>query len=302
MVGPTASGKTRLGIELAERLGGEIISADSQQVYQDLEIGTAKPTADERARVRHHLVDCISPGEVLSAGEFARRADAAVLEIASRGRLPIVVGGTGLWVRALLQGLVEVPQADPELRARLEAVAAREGKEAMHARLAALDAAAAAQIPVQNLVFVLRALELYELTGERPSELKARHAFSRLRYHARVLGLSPSRELLYRRIDARAKAMFAQGLVAEVARLVEAGHRDAPAMKALGYRQALGVLDQQLDLPTAISLTARDCRHYAKRQLTWFRADPLVEWLPWPAEPAALADGLAQLGWRGESR
>lgn len=301
LVGPTASGKTRLGIELAERLRGEVVSADSQQVFRELDLGTAKPTSEERARVPHHLVDFADPAGLLSAGEFARLADEAIAGIRARARLPIVVGGTGLWVRALLLGIVEAPPVDEALRRSLEERAAREGRAAMHAELARVDPDSAASIPPQNLVFVLRALELFAQTGEKPSAMRARHAFSRLRYDARVFGVSPPREELYRRIDERTKAMFERGLVDEVRRLVEQGRRAAAETKALGYPQALAVVDGRLGLADAVAQTAQQTRRYAKRQLTWFRADPLVEWLAWPVDAEALAGRLARMGMRGES-
>ena len=292
VVGPTASGKTTLALALARALGGEIVSADSQQIYRLLELGTAKPTAEQRASVPHHLVDFLDPVETLSAGEFARRADEAIADIHGRGLVPVVAGGTGLWVRALLLGIVESPPPDLSLRARLEQQAAQQGREAVHARLAALDPETAVAIPPRNLVRVIRALELHALTGELPSALRARHGFGRLRYRARVLGLSPSREELYRRIDQRTRAMFAAGLVEEVRGLVARGLREAPALRALGYPQALEALEGRLPLEAAIAATAQATRHYAKRQLTWFRADPLVEWLGWPPDPGALAEGL----------
>jgi tRNA dimethylallyltransferase len=296
LVGPTASGKTALGIALARALGGEIVSADSQQVYRLLEIGTAKPTAEERAAVPHHLLDVADPAERLSAGEFARLADQAIEGIRARGLLPIVVGGTGLWLRALLLGIVETPPADPQLRARLEREAESLGRPAMHARLAQLDPETAVQIPPQNLVRVVRALEIHALTGQRPSELRASHGFGQLRYRARVLGISPPREELYRRIDRRARAMFEAGLADEVRGLVERGLRDAPALRALGYPQALDLLEGRATREGAIAATAQASRHYAKRQLTWFRADPLVEWIDWPPRPEALAARLRAEG------
>jgi tRNA dimethylallyltransferase len=292
IVGPTASGKTAFGIALARELGGEIVSADSQQVYRELEIGTAKPAAEERAAVPHHLIDFAEPTEVLSAGRYARLADEQIAAICARGRLPIVVGGTGLWVRALLFGIAEIPPADAELRARLEALAEREGRRALHARLAAVDPESAAAIPPGNAVRVIRALEIYELTGEKPSVVRARHGFAKLRYRARVFGISPPREALYRRIDQRARAMFESGLIEEVKGLVARGLRDAPALKALGYPQALAVVEGRVSVEEAIAATAQASRHYAKRQLTWFRADPLVQWLEWPPDALALAAHL----------
>lgn len=303
LVGPTASGKTRLGVELAERLNGEIISADSQQVYRGLDLGTAKPSFEERHRVPHHLVDVadLDAGESLSAGAFVRLADEAIADVRRRGRLPLIVGGTGLWIRSLLRGIVEAPPVDPELRRRLEERAAREGREALHAELCRVDPDTAAQTSPRNLVHVLRALELYRLTGQRPSELKARHAFAELRYDAKVLGLAPPREELYRRIDERVAQMFVQGLVDEVRAFVSRGLRGAAQTKALGYPQALAVADGRTSVAEAVRLTARDTRHYAKRQLTWFRADPLVEWLAWPVVAEELADRLSRMGFRGET-
>ncbi len=296
LVGPTASGKTRLAIELARALNGELISADSQQIYRGLEIGTAKPSAEERAAAVHHLIDIAEPTEVLSAGQFARMADEAIGQIAGRGKLPIVVGGTGLWVRALLLGMVEAPPADLALRRELEKRAELEGRDAIHAELARIDPEAAAGIAPQNLVRVIRALEIFRQSGERPSDLWARHGFGQLRYRAKVLGLSPGREELYRRIEQRARAMFAAGLLDEVRGLLARGLEDAPALKALGYPQAVAAARGQCSVEQAMAETALQTRRYAKRQLTWFRGDPLVDWLPWPVETDALVRELRQQG------
>ncbi len=297
VVGPTGSGKTALGIAVAKALGGEVLSADSQQVYRGLDIGTAKASAAERSEVPHHLLDVVDPDRFFSAAEFADSADEVIRSLSARGRLPIVVGGTGLWVRALLLGLVDVPPKDEALRARLEAEAAELGREALHQRLAAIDPETAAATPPQNLVRIIRALEIHALTGEAPSKLRAQHGFGRLRYRARVFGLSPPRDELYRRIDARAAQMFASGLLDETRALLDRGLREAPALKAaLGYREAMAVLDGTLTVDEAIARTAQGSRRYAKRQLTWFRADPLVEWLPWPIDEASLADELKR--WR----
>jgi tRNA dimethylallyltransferase len=289
VVGPTASGKSALALELAERLGAEIVSADSQQVYRGLDVGTAKPTAEDRRRVPHHLLDVIGPTEALNAGAFARLADEAIADIVRRGKLPLVVGGTGLWIRALLLGIVAAPEVDPEIRAELEQRAAREGPLAMHAELSRIDPQTAAATPAQNLVRVVRALELYRLTGEKPSALRARHGFGQLRLDARVLGLCPLRAELYRRIDARARQMFARGLVDEVRGLLAQGLEDAPALRALGYPQAVAVAKGRTGVEEAVLQLAQETRHYAKRQLTWFRSDPLVQWLDWPVDAAALA-------------
>lgn len=302
VVGPTASGKSALGAALARALSGEVISADSQQIYRGLDVGTAKPTPAERALAPHHLLDVAEPTEALSAGAFARLADEAIAQIAARGRLPIVVGGTGLWVRALLLGLVELPPSDPSLRAKLALEAERQGREALHAELARIDPETAAQIPPANLVRVLRALEIHALTGEKPSAVRARHAFARLRFRARVLGLAPPREELSRRIDERAKAMFDGGLLGEARALLDRGLRDAPALKALGYPQAVAALDGRCSPEEAAAAVAQQTRRYSKRQLTWFRANPLVEWLPWPPPVEALIEALRSQGYAGVDR
>ena len=299
LVGPTASGKTALGISIARALGGEILSADSQQIYRGFDLGTAKPSAAERGLASHHLIDLVEPTETFSAGAFARAADEEIARLNARKILPIVVGGTGLWVRALLLGIIDLPSGDAALRKSLEEEAREKGAEALHARLAAIDPVTAAATPAANVVRVMRALEIHAVSGRRPSELRAEHAFARLRYRATVLGLNPFRPELYRRIDARTRAMFEGGLLDEVRRHVAAGLRDAPAMRAIGYREALAVVDGTLSQEDAVARTAQASRHYAKRQLTWFRADPLVEWLPWPVDEAALISRLSSERRRG---
>ena len=299
IVGPTASGKTALSLALAGVLGGEIVSADSQQVYRGLDVGTAKPSAEERARVSHHLLDIAEPTEALSAGAFARLADDAIAGITARGHLPIAVGGTGLWIRALLQGIVELPPVDLAVRNELEARAARDGSQALHRALAGIDPETAATIPPANRVRVIRALEIHALTGEKPSVVRARHAFARLRYRARVLGLCPGRAELCRRIDTRARSMFEGGLLEEARALVGRGLREAPALRALGYPQALAALEGRLTVEEAILGLAQKTRRYAKRQLTWFKADPLVDWLALPPDIDALAAELRGRGFCG---
>lgn len=288
IVGPTASGKSALAQSLAEQAGAEIVSCDSQHVYRRLDIGTAKPRAEERARVPHHLIDIRDPTEQLSAGDFVRLADAALADIQRRGKPAIVVGGTGLWLRALVFGMIEVPSVQRELRERLAAELAAQGKSAMFERLRALDPAAAARIDPGNAARVLRALELFELTGEPPSALWARHAFQAPRHRARIFGLNPPRDLLYRRIDERAARMFATGLIDEARALDRDGLSQAAAVRrAIGYPQAMAHIAGELSLEDAISLTAQATRRYAKRQWTWFRAEKRIEWLDtWDIEDA----------------
>ena len=236
VAGPTASGKTALAVALARRLGGEIVNADSQQVYRGLDVGTAKPTAEERAAAPHHLVDVAEPGEGMDAARFAALADAAIADVAGRGRFPIVAGGTGLYLRALLHGVVPAPGRDPALRARLEDEAARLGRPALHARLTAIDPAAAARILPNDLVRIVRALEI-AAGGRLPSELHAEHAFREDRYDAVLLALDPPRPELHARIDARVREMFAGGLLEEARALGGALRRRAPAQAAHRLRR-----------------------------------------------------------------
>lgn len=301
LVGPTASGKTELGIELAIALGGEIVSADSQQVYQGLEVGTAKPSAGQMQSAQHHLINVAHPSQMLSAGDYQRLADKAIAQIVSKGKLPLVVGGTGLWVRALLQGIADAPTRDDNLRAKLEQRAEKEGREALHAELEKIDPETAATIEPRNLSRIIRAFEIFMLTGKKPSVLRTSHGFGQLRYNARVLGITPKRDELYKRIDARTRAMFGQGLIEEVRALakneIDASKGTSPdieldKVKAFGYTESLAVIRGELTVEQAIEATALKTRHYAKRQLTWFQADPLVEWLPWPVDKKMLIEHL----------
>ncbi len=273
IAGPTASGKTALAVELALRHGGEILSADSQQVYRHFDIGTAKPSRAERAAVPHHLVSVVEPLEPFSAAEYQRRADAAIADMVSRGRRVFVVGGTGMYLRILLHGLVEAPGADPELRAELEALAAAEGREAVHRALARVDPETAAKLPPNDLVRIIRALEIHKQTGKPASEFRREHAFAEARYPFHLYVLSPPREQLYPRIDARTAAMFQQGLVDEVRGLVARGYAEAAPMRSVGYAQAKAVVDGTLSEAEALQQAAQETRRYAKRQLTWFRKE-----------------------------
>ena len=287
--GPTAAGKSALALELWQRLEGraEIVSVDSAQVYRGMDIGTAKPDAATRARVQHHLLDLIDPAQVYSAARFAADARAAIAGIRARGRLPILVGGTLLYFRALLQGLSDLPPADPALRAELEAEAARDGWAAMHARLAEVDPETAARLHPNDAQRIQRALEIYRLGGVPASR---RHRLPRAETQAgpvlRIAVCPAQRETLRERIEQRFKAMIAQGFVAEVARLRERGdlHPELPSMRAVGYRQLWHHLDGACDLAQAVTLGVTATRQYAKRQMTWLRSEPEWHWLD-PAEP-----------------
>ncbi len=284
IVGPTGAGKTRLSLMLARATGGEIISADSQQVYRGMDIGTGKATADEQAAHRHHLLDVVDPDEDMTAARFIALADAAIADLATRGKPIIVVGGTGLYVRALLLGLFEGPPASPEVRAELGKL----GIAAIREELERVDPAAAAKIEKNDEKRMIRALEVYRLTGEPMSAHQARHDFKSLprRYDARLIGLAPEREELYKAIDARVDEMLAAGLEAEVAQLRERGYLPPlRSQQAIGYAELHDLADGRVDRGRAIELIKRNSRHYARRQLSWYRADTSIGW---HADPAAV--------------
>jgi tRNA dimethylallyltransferase len=279
ILGPTASGKTSLSLHLAERMRGEIVSCDSVAVYREFDIGTAKPSVDERRRVPHHLLDIAAPDELLTAGDYSRAARRAIQEINSRGYMPIVVGGTGLYLRALLEGLFAGPPRSEELRARLRERASERGAEYLHKLLRRLDPAAARAIHANDVPKVIRALEV-SLTSRRPmTDLWGQgrdplHGFRILR-----LGLDPEREALYQRINARAQEMFSRGLVEESRILRERYGQAARPLSSLGYKQALDYLDGSLSLDQAIAAAQQGHRNFAKRQMTWFRREPDVHWI-----------------------
>lgn len=274
IVGPTASGKTELALALAKRLGGEIVGADSRQVYRELDAATAKPPRDARGLVEgvaYHLLDCVSPDRPFSAGDFARLAGEALRGIRARGRLPIVCGGTGLYVRALEQGLAPLPRRDDALRRRLQGEAESLGRRALHERLAAADPEAARAIPANNIQRVIRALEVWELTGRPMTELwkEGRAGASAARWT--FLLVDPPDARLRERIEARARAVW-PALLAEVGRLVPARWRgDEPGFQSLGYPEALACLRGELSGDEALERMLAATRAYAKRQRTWFR-------------------------------
>lgn len=277
LLGPTASGKTALSLALAEKFNGEIVSCDSVAVYRELEIGTAKPTPAERARVPHHCIDIVSPQRDYSAGDYQRDGRAAIADIAARGHLPIVTGGTGLYLRALLEGLFEGPQRSEPLRARLRRSAARHRAGWLSRLLCRLDANAASRIHANDTPKLIRAIEV-SLEARRPiTEAWAAGAKPLTGYRILRIGLSPERAALYQRIDARAAAMFERGLVAETERLI-AKYGERRVFDALGYRQARQLLAGELTEAQAIEAAQRGHRNYAKRQFTWFRREPEVRW------------------------
>ena len=280
LMGPTASGKSALALELADRYPVEIVSVDSAQVYRGMDIGTAKPSASIRARVTHHLVDICDPRDAYSAGRFRRDALELIERIRSRGRVPLLVGGTMLYFRALRAGIAPLPEADASVRARIDARAAAVGWVALHAELAARDTAAAARIRPADGQRIQRALEVLELTGRPISELQRLAEPAPYRFAAFML-LPVSREELYRRIDARLLAMLDEGLLEEVRALRARGDLDPalPSLRSVGYRQLWEHLEGRCDLATAVSNAQRATRNLAKRQLTWAHADASAHWL-----------------------
>ncbi|MGA1984087.1 MAG: tRNA (adenosine(37)-N6)-dimethylallyltransferase MiaA [Acidobacteriaceae bacterium] len=280
LCGPTASGKTALALALAERFSGEIVSCDSVAVYRGMEIGTAKPTPDERARVPHHLIDILTPDQPCTAGDYSRLAREAIAGITSRNHLPIIAGGTGLYLRALLDGLFPAPQRDEPLRAKLRARAKEQNPTHLHHILTRLDPAAAALIHANDTPKIIRAIEV-TLAARAPITQQwqqGRDALTGCRILR--LGLNPPRADLYARINRRAYEMFDRGLVEETTQLVETYGFDCRAFTSLGYAQAIAVLRNQITREEAVALAAQGHRNYAKRQLTWFRKDPAIQWLP----------------------
>jgi tRNA dimethylallyltransferase len=288
-VGPTASGKTELAVRLAQELGGEVISADSVQIFRHFDLGSGKPSAEELDRAPHHLIDAIEPGDPMDAARWAELADGIIATLRGRGRHPIVCGGTFLWVRALLFGLADAPPADEAIRQRHKAMAHAAGRQALHAELARVDPSSAERLAPNDLVRVSRALEVFELTRTPLSEWQARHGFREPRHRARLVGVRRDREALDARIGARVDAMLAAGWVDEVRALIERGYADARPMRSVGYRQLHDALRDPGPLdPELRDKVYRATRVFARRQRTWLRDQP-VKWL----DPQALATGSA---------
>jgi len=292
IAGPTASGKSQLAMETAEALDGEIVSADAFAIYRGMDIGTDKPPVEDRLRVPHHLIDIADPRETFSAGAFAEAATAAIARIESRGKTPIVAGGTHFWIRALVVGLFPAPPRDPEVGVRL-ATQWEADPGAVFRRLEAIDPDAAGRIGARDRQRILRALEVFELTGEPLTSHWRRHQ-ARARFDPLYVAPNLDRHELYDKIGARANRLFSSGLVEEVERILASGvPHDAHALKAIGYREVVEMLRGQCDLETAIENTIRASRNFAKRQLTWLRRlrDGTVHWVA-PAgdggEPAVI--------------
>ena len=295
LVGPTGVGKTAAALVLAERIPLEIVSADSMQVYRGLDILSAKPSPDERARVPHHLVDILDVTETFSAAEFRRLAGRAIADIRSRAKLPLVVGGTGLYIKALADGIFDGPEASSDIRQQFLAEADANGPQALHARLAEVDPPAAARIATNDVRRIVRALEVYETTRRPISEHQTEWQRPR---PCLMLGLRMLRAMLYQRIEQRVEAMFNAGVVEEVRRLVEAGIEHSPtAMQAIGLAEIIALLRGDHTLDEAKHAVKSNTRRYAKRQLTWFRKDARIRWydvVPDGSQVVALREAIAQ--------
>ena len=288
--GPTGSGKTALSLRLAQRFGGEIVSCDSVAVYREMELGTAKPTAAERRLVPHHLIDVLPPDHFCTAGDYSRMAREALAEIAARGRLPIVTGGTGLYLRALLDGLFAGPQRSEELRARLRRSAERRGSGWLHRVLERVDRGAADRIHKNDEPKLIRAIEVCLTTRQPLSEAWAAGRDALKGFRILRIGLDPPRALLYERLDARAQAMFRAGLVEEMRGLMACYGESPRAFDSLGYRQARAVIRGEMSEAAATAATAQGHRNYSKRQMTWFRREPEVHWLRGFGDDAAVVE------------
>jgi tRNA dimethylallyltransferase len=278
VVGPTATGKTELAVELAERFGGEVVGADSVQVYRGFDAGSGKPSAEERRRAPHHLVDIADPREPFDAQRFADLADRAIADIRARGRVPVVCGGTYLWVRALAHGLAPAPPADAEIRARHVAIAEAEGRAALHARLAAVDPPSAARLAPNDLVRVSRALEIWERSGKPQSAWFAEHGFREARHRVRLLGVRRAPAEIDRRIEARTARWLSAGWVDEVRGLLAQGFGEARAMGSVGYRQVKEHLEGKIEGAALEGAIVRATRVFVRRQRTWLRDEP-VTWV-----------------------
>ena len=309
ILGPTASGKTGLGMALAARFHGEIISCDALQVYRCMDIGTAKATPAERDRVPHHMLDLRNPGQDFSAGEYQRSARQSLNAVRGQGKLPLVVGGTGFYLRALIDGLFEGPGRSDELRVRMRQIIELRGPGCLYRALRRVDPETSARIAPADSARIIRAYEVYLLTGKPMSWWQGQPRDTLLGYRWLRLGIETPRPLLYDRINARVTDMFDKGFIEEVRGLLERFPRDCQAFKAIGYREAAAYLEGKLSLEQAIEQTQQESRRYAKRQMTWFRSDSSVFWLDGALDPETLeaeaarlvADFLAKEEWRQPS-
>ena len=280
IVGPTAVGKSRIAVEVAKAFETEVLTADSRQVYRGMDVGTDKPASEERQAVPHRLIDLVDPDESFNAGLYRRQAIDEIERLYRDCRLPLVVGGTGLYVRTLLKGLCEAPQADPIMRKALRQEAKDQGYDRLYARLVDVDPVIAARLHPRDESKVIRALEVYQLSGRRMSEFQQEHGFAERPFATLMIGLNRDRDMLYRRIEGRIDWQLAHGLIEETKQLLAQGYqRDSAAMKGLGYRQVAEHLAGEYDAAEMVRRFKRDTRHFSKRQMTWFRKEPGIQWL-----------------------
>jgi tRNA dimethylallyltransferase len=279
IVGPTAAGKSQIAILVAKALGTEVLTADSRQVYRGMDIGTDKPTAAERQGVPHRLIDLVDPDQPFNTGEFRRQAVTEIARLHHEGRVPLLVGGTGLYVRTVLRGLWEGPPADWEFRRSLEREAGVKGADWLYRRLVQVDPESARRLHPNDRVKIVRALEVHHLLGRPLSEEHKRHAFADTPFVPLLIGLTRERTALYRRVDDRVELELAKGLVEETKQLMDRGYgRQLGSMKGLGYKQMAGYLAGDYDYDEAVRRLKRDTRRFAKRQMTWFRKEPGMQW------------------------
>ncbi len=280
IVGPTAVGKSRIAVEVAKAFETEVLTADSRQVYRGMDVGTDKPASEERQAVPHRLIDLVDPDESFNAGLYRRQAIDEIERLYRDCRLPLVVGGTGLYVRTLLKGLCDAPPADPIVREALRQEAEDQGSDRLYARLVDVDPVIAARLHPRDESKVIRALEVYQLSGRRMSEFQQEHGFAERPFATVMIGLNRDRDMLYRRIEGRIDWQLAHGLIEETKRLLAQGYqRDSAAMKGLGYRQVAEHLAGEYDAAEMVRRFKRDTRHFSKRQMTWFRKEPGIQWL-----------------------
>jgi len=277
--GPTGIGKTSVGIQLAEKEGGEIISADSMQIYRYMDIGTAKPTADEQNRLLHHMIDIVDPAEDFDAVRFAQMAREKVMQLHQKGVMPVIVGGTGLYIKALLQGLFQSNPVDSQIRERLTQEAAENGSSSLHDRLKQVDPDTAGRLHPNDAYRIVRALETIESTGRPISEHHQDHGFADEPFDALKVGLQMDRQKLYDRIDQRVDLMIDDGFLEEVRKLLGMGYTaDLKAMQSIGYRHMAAFIEGSLPWDECVRTLKRDTRRFAKRQCTWFGADNQIHW------------------------
>ena len=280
ILGPTASGKTELAVKLAGYFDLEVVSADSRQVYRGMDIGTAKPDSSELKAVVHHLIDVVDPHENFSAADFEERGRAIVSDIRSRGKVPFLVGGTGLYIKALTEGLLAAPSGNPEYREKLKQLEKEGGEGSLYQALKEVDPPLAARLFPKDLIRIIRGLEVFAQTGKRLSDFQAEHGFRGGAFRTLKLGIRVERETLYEHIDLRVKKMIATGLVAETEGLLRKGcFSSLKSMQAIGYRECVSYLEGRIDSNEMVEIIQRETRRYAKRQMTWFNKDKSVTWL-----------------------